>query len=276
MSSFRGSNLVIFLLLLAMQPPSVFFFGFLLGILFLIPFLSAPLDKIPPERLAVWPVPGAGGRLLRMFTFRPRLGRWNMRWPAIPHLPFLRKDVGQLFLSFDTWLAVLFSASCTGYRLLAAAPEPAAYPVMACVTVIMLSTQSQCLFGLDGAGGLDRYRLLPLPVWRILAYKGVAFLVVTLLLTAPLAPVAGAAAALATLAVGNYPSLFYAVAQTRWRFAQGIVAPWGVLQAVGIFAFGIAAGRGLVGAFWFAAALYGVSLVAMEFRVRIEMKRTRN
>ncbi len=75
--------------------------------------------------------------------------------------------------------------------------------MMSLVIMLALSSYAQCLFGLDGPGGLTRYRLLPLRSWQILLAKDAAFLIVALALTLPLNPLAGLAAALTVLAIGH-------------------------------------------------------------------------
>jgi len=56
------------------------------------------------------------------------------------------------------------------------------------VVMLTISTCAQSLFGLDGDGGLTRYRLLPIAGWQILAAKDLTFLLMALLLTLPLSP----------------------------------------------------------------------------------------
>jgi hypothetical protein len=88
------------------------------------------------------------------------------------------------------------------------------------------------LFGLDGAGGLSRYRLLPLRGWHILAAKDAAFLLVAMLLVAPLAPLAGLGSALVALAMGRRPSVEDPRPQPRWRFSAGTSPVYGVVEVM--------------------------------------------
>ena len=76
--------------------------------------------------------------------------------------------------------------------------------------------------GLDGEGGLTRYRLLPLRGWQILAAKDVPFLLAAVLVTLPLAPAAGAGGALCALAMGHHWSVAHHSDQVRWRFSSGV------------------------------------------------------
>jgi hypothetical protein len=77
---------------------------------------------------------------------------------------------------------------------------------MTIMVMLALSTCAQTLFGLDGDGGMTRYRLLPVPGWQILAAKDVPFLLASLVMTLPLAPSAGLAAR--ALRSGHRPSPF--------------------------------------------------------------------
>src|SRR5882672_10162941 len=98
---------------------------------------------------------------------------------------------------------------------------PEALLPMTLVIILTISTNAQTLFGLDGEGGLTRYRLLPIAGWQILAAKDVAFLSIALLLTAPLSPLGGLAASLMALTTGHHVSVTQPREQTRWRFQTG-------------------------------------------------------
>ena len=107
-----------------------------------------------------------------------------------------------------------------------------AFMAMALLVVLALASYAQCLFGLDGEGGLARYRLLPLKGWQMLAAKDAAFLLVALALTLPLAPLVGAGAACLALAIGHSPSVHRPRPQTRWRFSTGASIMNGIAQIV--------------------------------------------
>jgi hypothetical protein len=66
----------------------------------------------------------------------------------------------------------------------------------------------------------------------VLASKDAAFLVVALLLTAPLAPLAGMSAAFVALAVGHAPTVYELREQRRGRFSTGASFGNGIVQAV--------------------------------------------
>ncbi|MGH9627899.1 MAG: hypothetical protein ACRD7E_06115, partial [Bryobacteraceae bacterium] len=120
------------------------------------------------------------------------------------------------------------------YRVAGTAPDQAAFPVLAMLVALALSTHSQCLFGLDGADAMARYRLYPLKCRQILAAKNAAFLIVLCCLTAPLSLLPGLASGMAVLAIGNRNSVLKSFPQRRWRFA-GAAFPVGCLQIIALF-----------------------------------------
>jgi hypothetical protein len=110
------------------------------------------------------------------------------------------------------------------------------------LVVLALSSYAQCLFGLDGPGGIVRNRLFPIRGWQILAAKGAGFLAVIVILTLPLAPLSGLAAGLAALAIGHAPSVRRPQAQVRWRFSAGAFGN-GFVQVFCMTFAGVAASR---------------------------------
>ena len=149
-------------------------------------------------------------------------GRWNQ---------IVRKNLREIVSTLDFYCALLLSLSALICRAIRLPLPPEAFLAMTVLVVLALSSYAQCLFGLDGAGGLARYRLLPLRGWEILAAKDVAFLLIAIPLTLPLAPLAGIAAALATLAMGHAPTVNRPRPQTRWRFSTGAGLVFGLLHA---------------------------------------------
>jgi hypothetical protein len=124
------------------------------------------------------------------------------------------------------------------YRLAIPHPDPAAFPILALVIALAMSTYAQCLFGLDlSASSMTRYRLLPLRGWEVLLAKDLAFLGVLLLLVLPHDAGAGLTFGLTAVAIGHHPSLRSPVRLARWRFTGSRLFP-GVLQAVGSLALG--------------------------------------
>ena len=158
-------------------------------------------------------------------------------WRAIPHFPgplnqLIRKNLREMLSTLDFYCALLLSLSAVTYRAIGTALPAEGLLAITVLIVLALSSYAQCLFGLDGAGGLGRYRLLPLRGWQVLAAKDAAFLLVTIPLTLPLAPLAAAGAALVALALGHEPSVGRPRKQTRWRFSSGASLVFGLGQAV--------------------------------------------
>ena len=162
-------------------------------------------------------------------------------WRRLPHFPgpldqLIRKNLREMLSTLDFYCALLLSLSTFAYRLLGPPLPAEAFMAMTVLVVIALSSFAQCLFGLDGAGGLSRYRLLPLRGWQILAAKDAAFLLIAVLLVAPLAPLAGLGAAMVALAMGRRPSVEDPRPQTRWRFSAGASPVYGVVQVMAMSA----------------------------------------
>jgi hypothetical protein len=150
----------------------------------------------------------------------------------------IQKNLRQMFSTLDFWCALVLSIAATVYRAADRTAPPEAFLLMSLLVMLALSSYAQCLFGLDGAGGLTRYRLLPLRGWQILLAKDAAFLMVAVALTLALNPLAGLAAALAVLTVGHEPSIKHLRPQVRWRFSTGAPIGNGVVQ---VFTMSIAA-----------------------------------
>jgi hypothetical protein len=157
-------------------------------------------------------------------------------WLRVPNFPgawnqLVRKNLREILSTLDFYCAVLLCLSAIAFRF-AGIPLPAEGLVAITVlSILALSSYAQCLFGLDGEGGLKRYRLLPLRGWQILAAKDAAFLLIAVLLSLPMAPLAGIAAALIALALGHSPSVTQPREQIRWRFSTGVNLGFGLLQA---------------------------------------------
>jgi hypothetical protein len=158
-------------------------------------------------------------------------------WRRVPHFPgplnqLIRKNIREMLSTLDFYVALLLSVSAGAYRIAGFALPPEALLQMTLLILLALSSYSQCLFGLDGEGGLSRYRLMPLRGWQILAAKDAAFLVIALVLSAPLAPAAGAGAALVCAALGHAPSVKEPREQVRWRFSSGVSVYFGFVQVI--------------------------------------------
>jgi hypothetical protein len=311
LQSVKVNNFFLFVALLiwgalvsGVKPASSYPFLLLLGFLLLFPLSSDPLGRIPPNRLASWPLSGGQRFALRMASLalspvlwltvllmlktsaslaliflvlasaiqgslvlgRRVVGRapaWNP-WRYIPLLPgplggIIRKDTRELLSVLDPYVAVLLSTSGSAYRLFRPEIDPAAFPMLALLVALALSTYAQSLFGLDSAAGATRYRLLPLRGWQILLAKDIAFLGVLFVLVLPLGPSPGMTFGLAALAIGHIPSVALRLPQQRWRFSSGRVA-YGVAQGLAGFALGFGAWQAGVGFLLFTAAAWLLSL----------------
>jgi hypothetical protein len=143
-----------------------------------------------------------------------------IRWlPSFPtHLnQLLRKNLREVVATLDFYAALVLALAAAAFRIAGRLPADAFLPLTLLV-MLLISTCALSLFGLDGEGGFTRYQLLPLPGWQILAAKGAVFLLVSVLLTAPLNPLAGFAAALMALAAGHGSSIGRHGDERRWRF----------------------------------------------------------
>jgi len=131
-------------------------------------------------------------------------------------------------------LIELRNVSSLAYRVFGGVLPTDAFLGLTLLIVLALSSYAQCLFGLDGEGGLSRYRLLPVRGWQLLLAKDVAFLSVVIPLTLPLALLPGIGAALVALAVGHAPAVEHPRPQTRWRFSSGGGLGNGVIQLIAL------------------------------------------
>jgi hypothetical protein len=172
----------------------------------------------------------------------------------------VKKNLRQMVSTLDFWCAVALSVGTTIYRFLDRTAPPEAFLLMSVLVMLSLSSYAQCLFGLDGEGGLTRYRLLPLRGWQILLAKDVAFLMVAVALTLAFSPLAGLAAALIVLAVGHDPSVKHMRAQVRWRFSTGAPLGNGVVQVFGMSIAANGVARTSVLLLVPCLAIYGISL----------------
>lgn len=249
-----------------------------IALVLFIPLSADPLRVMPRDRLALWPLRPGERRALRILSpcLNPvtwlvvALAFWKrvstgvtavaagafavgFVLPSLPparqglwrHLPgfptrlnhLLRKNLREMFSTLDFWAGAAVSALTFAFRLSGRLP-PEAFLPMTILVILTLSTYAQTLFGLDGAGGMTRYRLLPVRGWQVVAAKDAPFLAVAIVLTLPLAPVAGLAAALAALAAGHNASVTQHSNQVRWRFSSGIGFGMSIFQ---ILAMSIAA-----------------------------------
>jgi hypothetical protein len=269
------------------------------GIFLLIPMSSGPLKKIPPDRLALWPITPRQkaaieilsvwlspvpwlilflliyskfrlvGLLLLPFlaivqTIGTIMGPERSPLKFIPRLPtkageLIRKDLRQLLSFLDPYFLLCLSLGTAAYLNFAENPDTDAGTVMAVFMASTFGTAAQCLFGLDGPGGYTRYKLLPLKGWQILGAKGAAWLIILMILLAPLNKTAGLAAGLIALAVGHNQAIKNPKPQTKWRLTSGDIYPFGLLQSALSIGIGMQANKTLY-ALPAAAIIYLISL----------------
>src|SRR2546425_2609358 len=241
-----------------------------IGLILFIPLSADPLRVLPRDRLTVWPLTTGERRALRILGpwlspvtwLIAALAAWKRVsmglcavaagvfaigfvlpslpparkgvWRRLPGFPgplnhLIRKNLRETLSTLDFWCSAVVSALSLGFRAAGLLPAEALLP-MTILVMLALSTYAQALFGLDGDGGMTRYRLLPVPGWQILAAKDVPFLLVSVVITLPLAPGAGLAAALSALATGHHASVIHHSNQVRWRFSSGVSFGMSVFQ----------------------------------------------
>lgn len=255
LNSIQGNNFFWFIVLLAMQPESMTFFGLLLAVLMLPVILTAPLAKVPAIRMDIWPV-ALPGKVFYWLLTSPDAKRDSPVWRYLPTL-----ELRQLVRTLDFWLATLLAIAGTLYRLLDPKADPAAFPVFTMVIVLALSTLALNLFAHDGPTGRVFWRRSPARGWRILLRKGLPLLAISLVLTLALSPLGALAGMLAALAIGHHSSVFQPIDAQPWRFTMGQFFPQGLIAVIGLFSCGIASARGEYLFLAIAAATYLGSLL---------------
>ena len=300
--SLAGNNF--FLLTAFLLREAGTFVYLIMGLVVLFPLSTDPLRKIPPSRLALWPLDRRERWILRLVSpwINPltwglaglavwgagrilTVGMWaaiaglfagvflisavplpsNGMWRRVPQFPgplnqLVRKNLREILATLDFYCALILSAAVLAYRVFAPGLPREALMAMTVLVVGAMSSYAQCLFGLDGEGGLSRYRLLPVRGWQLLLAKDAAFLAVVIPLTLPLAVLPGIGAALMALAVGHSPSVEHPRTQTRWRFSSGGALGNGALQ---LLALAMTASGIFLTSAWFllpAAAAWAISV----------------
>ena len=102
-------------------------------------------------------------------------------WRWLPNLPvplnhLIRKNLREMLSTLDFFCGALIAVAALGWRAAGLLP-PAAFFPLTIVSMLAISTCALTLFGLDGAAGMKRYRMMPLRGWQIhLLAKDAAFL----------------------------------------------------------------------------------------------------
>lgn len=173
--------------------------------------------------------------LTYVFTTIPaRLPHLNlMRLVRVPHhllFALMAKNLRELFITLDTYLALVLALAAGAYRIFGAKLDPEAFFGMSVLVLLALSTITQALFALDGPSGFVRYQLMPARGWQILLAKDLPLLVIVTLFTALLEPLTALSGMFAALAVGHHPSVVQPRPQKSWRFAAGAGIEISILQ----------------------------------------------
>jgi hypothetical protein len=167
------------------------------------------------------------------------LPRGKGMWRAMPQFPgplnqLVRKNLREILSTLDFYCALVLSLAVGAFRLFGPGLPQEAFMAMTVLVIGAMSSYAQCLFGLDGDGGISRYSLLPVSGTQLLLAKDAAFLVVTIPLTLTLGVLPGIGAALVALAIGHAQSVERRREQTRWRFTMGGSLGNSIVQMVGI------------------------------------------
>jgi hypothetical protein len=133
--------------------------------------------------------------------------------------------------TLDFWAALLVAIAASAYRVFGQSPNPDAFPILAVIVAITISTVAQRMFSLDDGRASLRLRLLPIAGWKLLLTQDAAFLLVLALLVSPLNLRAGCTCGLVSIAIGRYPSLTQKANQRRGRFVAGDLR-FGVIQII--------------------------------------------
>lgn len=283
----------------------------LIAVVLFFPLSGDPLRLVPADRLRLWPLTARGRMLIRvaspllspmtwvvlalalwkgvsrglwllvggLFVMSsvasalPRRG--SAGWRRVPAFggrwrEIVRLSLRQMLSTLDFYAALLLSAAAAFFRWRGVLAPDGFFPLTMLV-LLAFSTVPQCLFGLDGAGGITRYRLLPLPGRQVLLAKDAAYLALALALTAPLSPLCGLAGALVLLAAGRPVAVRARRTQARWRFQAGDSFGISLLQVglmaaacAGVNAYGAAVVLPCAGAYCASTWWYGRILFATD------------
>lgn len=146
------------------------------------------------------------------------------RRPALPAFAhplaaLMPASMWQFARTLDFHAALLLAAIGLHHRLGGA--QPSALLAAGLLITLAFSTPTQALLDLDGPGGMERLRMLPLRGWQVLLAKDLSWLLLLLPLVLPLAPAPAIAGALALLASGHLPSVRSAAPQPSGSFVSG-------------------------------------------------------
>lgn len=169
---------------------------------------------------------------------------WNPTL-LVPRFPgrlggLLQNQLRQYLGALDVYFAAVLAVGGGIYCHLSPNADPAARTMIGLLVVLFLSTLAQCQFGFDSAAEQARYRLLPLSGLQLLLAKDLAWFALVVVLAWPFRVLPWIAASAVALAIGHDTAVRYPIAQRRWRFAQGRLAPTGFFQIIGLVSAGVA------------------------------------
>jgi hypothetical protein len=279
-----------------LDPPALVFFLTVMALVLFLPSSGDPMTAVPPERLELWPLTAWERRALRLATpllnpltwlllagllwKRVTFGLWAfvtaffftgffgssvLQAPRVwaPLVPagrltwLVRKNLREFLTALDLYCALLIAIPALYLRLTGELPKDAHDP-LTMLMIVMPSTMALTLFGLEGEAGMARYRLLPIRGWQVLAAKGAAYLLLVLLVTAPLSPAGGLAGGLVSLATGHWVSIRQKMPQARWRFRASAPFSHSLTQMVSsLIAFGFVTRLSLL---WLAPCVTGYAI----------------
>jgi len=259
-------------LIFFLDPGAAVFLFILVAIVLFLPSSSDPLAAIPRERLHLWPL--TQWQLLALRIVSPLLNplTWLMLaglvwkrvlWSLwlfvagffltgflgshlrihsiwIPPIPagrfthMLRKDLRQMLTALDVYCALLIAAPAAWFRFTGQLPPEAHAPLTGLIVIVM-STIPLTLFGLE-TSAIIRYRMWPISIcWPIIS-KGLAYLLLMLLLTLPLSPLAALSAGFTALAFGQRISIRHISPQHPWSFRTSAPFAVGIAQMLAALA----------------------------------------
>jgi hypothetical protein len=164
--------------------------------------------------------------------------RWVPIFPGpLNHL--IRKNLREMLSTLDFFCGALIALAAVLWRIAGLLP-PAAFLPLTAVAMLAISTCALTLFGLDGAAGMTRYRLMPVRGWQLLFAKDAAYMAMAILIAAPLSLPGAIGAAFIALAIGHKASVRARRTQTRWRFQTGPSFGDAMTQVVPMIAAGAA------------------------------------
>lgn len=197
-------------------------FGLGMNPLFWIVLLLWISGKFSKEIILFLGLMPAVGWILPRLKIHHKFPIQRLWFPTFPGAmnQLIRKNIREFTSTLDFYCAGGFACFAALFRITGKLPDESLFP-LSMILVLILSTYTQNVFGLDGEGGMVRYSLLPISRWKIFFAKDVVVIACVSLMTLPLLPLASISSALVMIAFGRYASLNQRMDQLRWRFQAG-------------------------------------------------------